>query len=147
MDIEKTVRHILEQFQAIAHQLPRLVIQIDGKQIGVFFANGKEYKIDEEKRQKIIRWIQNQYRVPIDREFIFSLIDDLEKEYYLNRMETTIPSNKSGSSVNVFFVWKGYLNNEQQKRIYSATKLWYRMELKIDFVNLDDGLINIFNEE
>jgi len=147
MDIEETVRQILGQFQAIAHELPQLVVQIDGKQVGAFLANGKEYKIDDEKRQKIIRKIQNQFRTPINSQLIMLLIDDLEKDFYLNRMEKIIQKNGYDLPVNVFFVWKGHLNEEEQRRVYLATELWYRLELKIDFVNLDEGLSKIFYDE
>ena len=55
MDLKETVRQILERFQVIAHQLPQLVIQVDGKQVGVFLDKGNEYKIDDEKLQFIIK--------------------------------------------------------------------------------------------
>ena len=47
----------------------------------------------------------------------------------------------------MFFVWKGDLNEEQQKRVFLATDLWLRLELKVDFVNLDDGLNRQFYDE
>ncbi len=141
MNIEETVRRILGQFQVIAYQLPQLVIQIDGKQVGVFFMDGKKYKIDAERRQKLIQKIQNEIHIPIDQELISSLIDNLEKEFYLNRMEKIIQKDHDSPPINVFFVWKGHLNNEQRVRLYLATQLWYRLEIKSDFINLDDGVL------
>jgi len=141
MNIEETVRRILGQFQVIAYQLPQLVIQIDGKQVGVFFMDGKKYKIDAERRQKLIQKIQNEIHIPIDQELISSLIDNLEKEFYLNRMEKIIQKDHDSPLINVFFVWKGHLNNEQRVRLYLATQLWYRLEIKSDFINLDDGVL------
>jgi hypothetical protein len=141
MDIEETVRRILGQFQVIAYQLPQLVIQVDGKQVGVFLMDGKKYKIDAERRQKLIQKIQNEINIPIDQELISSLIDNLEKEFYLNRMEKIIQKDYNSPPINVFFVWKGHLNNEQRVRLYLATQLWYRLEIKSDFINLDDGVL------
>jgi len=147
MDLKETVRQILEQFQVIAHQLPQLVVQIDGKQVGIFLDKGKEYKMDDEKRLMIIKKIQNKYKIPINTQQALRLIEDLEKDYYLNRLEKTIRKSAFSSPVHVFFVWKGHLTEEQQKRVYLATELWYRLELKIDFVNLDDGLYRQFFDE
>ncbi len=147
MDLKEVVRQMLEQFQAIAHQLPQLVIQIDGKQVGAFLDKGSEYKIDDEKRQFIIKEIQNRFHSPVNTQIILDMIEDLEKDYYLNRLERIIQKSPFSKPVNVFFVWKGYLSEEQQKRIFLATELWLRLELKIDFVNLDDGLYHQFYDE
>ncbi len=147
MDLKETVRQILEQFQAIAHQLPQLVIQIDGKQIGAFLDKGNEYKIDDEKLQFIVKEIKNRYHGPVNSQVILNIIEDLEKDYYFNRMEMVFQKSPFSKPVNVFFVLKGDLNAEQQKRVFLATDLWLRLELKVDFVNLDDGLYRQFYDE
>ncbi len=147
MDLKETVRQILERFQAIAYQLPQLVIQIDGKQVGAFLDKGSEYKIDDEKLQFIVKEIKNRYQRPVNNQVILNMIEDLEKDYYFNRMEAVIQKSPFHKPVNVFFVWKGHLSKEQQKRVLLATNLWFRLNLKVDFVNLDDGLYHQFFDE
>ncbi|NLJ48833.1 MAG: hypothetical protein GX428_04485 [Candidatus Atribacteria bacterium] len=147
MDLKETVRQILERFQAIGHQLPQFVIQIDGKQVGAFFDKGNEYKIDDEKLQFIIKEIKNRYQRPVNNQVILNMIEDLEKDYYFNRLEAVIQKSPFSKPINVFFVWKGHLSKEQQKRVFFATDLWLRLNLKVDFVNLDDGLCHQFYDE
>ena len=147
MDLKEAVRQILEQFQAIAHQLPQLVIQIDGKQVGAFLNKGNEYKIDDEKLQFIVKEIKNRYHGPVNSQIILNIIEDLEKDYYFNRMEMVFQKSSFHKPVKVFFVWKGHLSEEQKKRVFLATDLWLRLELKVDFVNLDDGLYRQFYDE
>ena len=100
MDLKETVRQILEQFQAIAHQLPQLVIQIDGKQIGAFLDKGNEYKIDDEKLQFIVKEIKNRYHGPVNSQVILNIIEDLEKDYYFNRMEMVFQKSPFSKPVN-----------------------------------------------
>ena len=45
------------------------------------------------------------------------------------------------------FCLEGRSNEEQQKSIFSHRPMASRLELKVDFVNLDDGLYRQFYDE
>ncbi|MCX6089765.1 MAG: hypothetical protein NTX88_05245 [Candidatus Atribacteria bacterium] len=140
MDLENRLRRLFDKIQITGYRLPELVIQVNGKQAGVYFLKDQLSILDQERRQTLIREIEGELQSKVEKENVTKLIQELEKEYYLTRMEGELQKDSQSSPVSVFYVWKGTWKDEAKHRLFLASRMWYQIGMKLDFINLDEGM-------